>query len=47
MDSKDRWDMMSSVDLVVPATAVGQGKTKPGEPNRLESGRQSVQPTRV
>lgn len=31
--------MMSSVDLGVSATAVGQRKTNPGEPNKLESGR--------
>ena len=42
----NRCDMMSSVDLAVPAAAVGQGKTDPGELNKLQSGRQSVQPTR-
>lgn len=47
VDSKDRSDMMSSVDLAVPAAATGQRKPNPGEPEKLESGRQGVQPTRL
>ena len=35
---KNRWDLMSSVDLVVPAAAVGQGKPTQENPTNLKVG---------